>query len=64
MYYPGGRPFDFLLDPSETLTFRLNLTPDRVSNKGKGVYRLCPLLRPFLDRQRMGTRRLSRERSL
>ena len=41
MYYPGC-PFDFLLDPSETLTFRRILTPDRVSNKGKGVYRLCP----------------------
>jgi hypothetical protein len=48
MFYPGCE-FDFALDPSETLTIRRILTPDRVPNKGKAVYRFYALLLPFLE---------------
>lgn len=48
MFHPRC-PFDFALDPSETLTIRRILTPERVPNKGKAVYRFDAWLLRFLE---------------
>jgi hypothetical protein len=41
--------FEFALDPSETLVIRRFLTPDRVPNKGKAVYRFKRWMTPWLE---------------
>jgi hypothetical protein len=49
-----AKRFDVPLDPSETLTIRRVLTPDRIPNKGKAAYRFDAWLWPFLQENGWG----------